>query len=69
MAEISPKLKSHVPVDIFLPEGGTRRVMGLVNTGCGILAYKHKQRLIYVSQIQGSIPYVGLDPWLSVTLY
>jgi len=33
MAEISPKLKPHVPVDILLPEGGTRRVMGLVDTG------------------------------------
>ena len=33
MAEISPKLKPHVPVDILLPEGGTTRVMGLVDTG------------------------------------
>ena len=33
MAEISPKLKPHVPVEILLPEGGTRRVMGLVDTG------------------------------------
>ena len=33
MAEISPKLKPHVPVDIILSEGGTTRVMGLVDTG------------------------------------
>ena len=33
MAEISPKLKPHVPVDILLPEGGTSRIMGLVDTG------------------------------------
>ena len=33
MAEISPKLKPHVLVDILLPDCGTTRVMGLVDTG------------------------------------